>query len=1108
MNVALIQCPPWGTFDPPIGLAQISSYLKKQGHQVRSFDLNIKLYSKQSEDRRGVWAWEESDFWYHPENLKKFFSDNSKIIDCYFEQILEYNISIAGFSVNAVSRLSSLEFARRLKERNKEINIVFGGPVFLRENFINDVLHEECVDIVIPGEGLLAFSDLIDALKSGKKIDSCKGLVFKRGGSIVNTGIPFLVDLDSLPFLDLTDLPLGNYDSGSHLSLMASRGCIRRCVFCSDVPCWPGYRAMSGRRIFEEVKFYKDRYENRLGHIDFMDLIFNGNMSSLTEFCDLMIKADIDLTWTANMYIRPEMTYEVIKKMKAAKCAHIIIGIESGSEKVLRSMNKYYNIADADRIVRQMHDAGICVTANFMFGFPGETEEDFELTLDFLRRNGKYMGVYPSRTYCALEELSHLEKHLEEFDIKLDPPNYLFWKSVDGKNTYPLRMNRCRRFCELALELGVEITVGVQTTVELDEWFNLGCYYEFEKDYPKAIVNFLNYFRKNSANTIVKNKLLAFQKLLPDLVLDKDTKGNFEKAIDIIVSGKSSKKGGIRTDRVISSAFVKLQMDKLNEEIEQFKKEKGSYSDAMVLINNFNRHISCYKSLSEQRRLKLSSQFNQLMQKISVLPLRQINQRLNEAEFEAKKVWLDTFPVYVYLPFSGVQGDFRYIFESEDEVWGKLSLERFEKYKKGKINFLLAYAKRCIFKGGGGFSLDLGGGKILDYFEQNYPGLEKEIFTKGVNFSREVVNKLGNYLSDCIINFALHASNRALHRKISNKDNFNEIRRNLGYLSQVWGKSKNIILNITYTATVLNIVDLPNVISLAAELGVDRVIVDYNYIYTAEQKDISCFFRQDLTNDILDMAESQAKDLGLAVQLPPKFNQDSYPESVICRNPWSQIALSSDGKVFPCEHFRIWDVKFNDSASLQQTWNSIEYKAMRRSFKRFACSECSAFCRYVNPRQVNSLRSHLFNISYAGFADVQTLQKDSSFDLDTVEMEKVVDLAENYFNYHHDLVSSEKIIKDALGKVKYPSRLFRLLAGIHREKAKLVNSTFEREQLLKLAQEEVEKSLAIWPSDPYTYAEAARIYSALGHYKRAEEAIKRALSLAPQEEKLKLLKGR
>ena len=1113
MSVALIQCPPWGTFDPPIGLAQLSSFLKKQGHQVKVFDLNIKMYLNQSEDRRSIWAWEEGDFWYHPEYVKKFFSGNSRITDYYVERILKYNIRIVGFSVNTASRLSSLELARRLKARDKGITIVFGGPIFLRESFISDVLREECVDIVIPGEGILPLSDLITSFKLGKRIDSCKGLLFKRDGSIVNTGVASLVDINSLPFLDLADLPLNNYDNGDHVSLMTSRGCTRRCVFCSDAPCWPGYRAMSGRRIFEEVKFHKSRHRgssqvNPLGHIDFMDLVFNGNMDSLIEFCDLMIEADLDLVWTANMYIRPEMTFDVIKKLKAAKCGHIIIGIESGSERVLRLMNKHYNRNDADRIIRQMYEVGICVTANFMFGFPGETEVDFELTLDFLRRNGKYMGVYPSRTYCALEEFSYLEKHLEEFGIRPNPPNHIFWESTDGTNTYPVRMNRCRRFCELALELGAEITAGVQTTVELDEWFNLGCYYEFKKDYPKAISSFLNYAHEGPINAAVKDKFLSYQKRLAGLNLDENIKNDFEKTVDIIVSGKYLDKK-IRTDRPLSSAFVKLQIDKLNDEIERFKREKDTRSDiaaaVIMLINKVHKSINHYKVLSGQQQHNLSNNFGQLMQKVNALSLRQMSHLGNEVEFKEKKIWLYTLPPNVYLPLVGSSNDFHYIFEPQGEIRSGLTLEQFNKeYINTEFDFLLSWTKRCVFKGAGSFSFDHAGGEILDYFEQRYPHLEKELFTNGVNFSEEVITKIASYSSKHIINFALHASCRDLHRKISNRDNFNEIMANLGHLSEIRKRNKSIVLNIICTVTALNIADLPNIARLVTEFGGDKVIVDYNCIYTDEHKDISCFFRQDLTNKIFDIVEAQAKSLNLYVQLPPKFNQDFYPESAICRRPWNQLVLNSDGKIFPCEHFQIWDIRFNDKVPFQRIWNSAEHKAIRACFEGLHCSECSIFCYYVNPKQVNSLRSHIFNAKYFGFENNQKCQKDLCLDLDERGVEKVIDLAERFLTYQ-DFASSERISKKILEKLKYPSRALRLLAGLYRQKAELTNSSLERECFLKLAQEEIKKSLANWPHDPWAFAEAARIYSLLGHRKQAMEAIGKALSLAPQEEKFKLL---
>ena len=1106
MKIALVHCPLWGTFDPPIGVAQFSSYLKKQGCQVETFDLNIKLYLNQNKDQRQIWAWEESDFWYSQENINRLFSDDSGLINDYIEWILKDNIRIVGFSVNTTSRLFSLEFARRLKAKDKKLISVFGGPIFLRKNSIDNMLNDDCVDIVIPGEGFLAFSGLIAALKSGRKIDSCKGLVFKRKGTVINTGPAPLVELDNLPFLDLTGLPLNDYDNGAHISLMTGRGCVRRCFFCSDAPCWLGYRAMSGRRIFQEVKFHKDKYK-RLGHIDFMDLAFNGNMKSLIEFCDLMITADLDLSWTANMFIRPQMTLEVIKKMKAAKCEHIIIGVESGSERVLKLMNKYYKMADADRIIRQMYDAEICLTANFMFGFPGETEKDFKKTLDFLRRNGKYMGVYPSRTYCALEEFSYLEKHPNKFGIKPNPSNHLFWHSVDGKNTFPVRMDRCRRFCELALELGVEVSAGVQTAVELDEWFNLACYYESIRDYPKAVTNFLHYFRENPTNTIMNNKLLSLNKRLSGCKLDRTMKDNFEKAIEMIVSGKIPQKRPIRQDRPLSSAYVKLQMDRLSDEIERHKKEKDSYSNTTLLINKISKNISCYRSLSQQQKDNLSDQFKQFSQRVSTLPLRQINQCLNEAGFKEKKVWLDSLPADVYLPLAKIkEDDFRYIFEPQEGIRGGLNLEQFKRFTEPKINTLLLGAKRCILKENGNFALDSEGGNTLDYLEQISPGLEKELFTKGVNFSKKVINSLSKHASSYIINFALHASHRDLHRKISNKDNFDKIRENLGCLSKVQKKNKNIVLNLTYTAAAINIVDLPNIIKLAVELGVNKVFVDYNRIYTAEHRDISCFFRQDLTNKIFDIVQAQAKYLNLIVQLPPKFNQDFYPEPIICRNPWSQFILNSEGKVFPCEHFRICGIEFGSMEHLQGIWNSRDYKTMRICFGNLGYSECSMFCYYANPRRVNSLRSHIFNAKYFGWKDNQELFENSSLDLDEDAIEKVIDLAECCLFSNQDYPSSERIIRSILEKVSSPARLLRLLARMHREEAEIINSAPERGRLLKLAQSEIEKSLSSGVSDPWVHAEAARIYSVLGYTRQAKAAIKKALSLAPQQEKFKLLK--
>jgi len=515
MKIALIQCPVWGTYDPPLALAQLTSCLRKAGHEVFALDLNIKLYRSRRDNYKNMWAWEQSSFWYDQANVDNFFDNTRDITDTYLDLIVNSGACVCGFSVNAASRISSLRIAAALKRKKKGMRIVFGGPLFFEKRNIEQILSEGTADFVISGEAEFVLADLLRAIERGRDINSCEGIYFKGEKGIVKTNdAPPIANLDELPFMDFGDLALCDYDDQRHIPFQASRGCIQRCVFCSSRSFWQGFRAMSGERIFREIEFHKRNFEKEnpdFGHIDFIDLMFNGNMNYLREFCDLMIKSRLGLFWTANMIIRPEMDLAIIRKMKESGCEHILFGIESGSQRVLGLMRKNYRIEDADRIIRQMHETGIKVTANFMFGFPGETDDDFKGTLGFIRRNAPYLSrVYPSRTYCAIEEYSYLAGHTHEFGIKEGFPNHLYWESTDGKNTYPERLKRCEEFCSAASLLNIEVGSGVQTSVELDRWFNLGHYYESKKDLKKALECFNNYHSLDKNNEVISTKIRLY----------------------------------------------------------------------------------------------------------------------------------------------------------------------------------------------------------------------------------------------------------------------------------------------------------------------------------------------------------------------------------------------------------------------------------------------------------------------------------------------------------------------------------------------------------------------------------------------------------------------
>jgi len=912
MKLALIQCPVWGTYDPPVALAQLSSCLKKEGNEVYVFDLNIKLYLNRTEDYKNMWAWEQCLFWYDKGQVDKFFRDNSKDIEGYVKDIINTEVRIIGFSVNTASRIASIKLARQLKEIDKRLVIIFGGPLFFEKRFIDSILNEGSVEIVVPGEGEDTFCELVTMIEKGQDFSNCKGIAFKRKDQIVNTGPRGLMkDLDALPFLDFSDLPLTDYDDSKHIPIMTSRGCIQQCTFCSSRAFWPGYRTMSGERIFKEIEFHKrqrGRLNSNLGHIDFLDLLFNGRMKSLIDFCNLMSKAELDICWTANMIIRPEMSLEVIKKMRSAGCEHIIFGIESGSERVLGLMRKNYRIKDADQIIRWLHEAGIVVTCNFMFGFPGETERDFEATLDFIKRNAKFLSrVYPSRTYCAIEEYSYFHSHLEEFGVKPDSPNHLYWESLDEKNTYPVRLERCEEFCKLSSSLGIEVGCGVQTSVDLDKWYSLGFYYESKKDYRNAISCFLKYNKLDLSNKTIKDKIIFYYQLF--------------------------RKDDIRADLGID-LFTGLE-----KTVKNIEREEAEMSATQVM------------KLSREQSPSLLRQQQKDKQKR--------NSQLNDMEFESRKIILESSPKAFFLQAAGPCNSYcAFCSRGKNYEFFNLALQR--RFFEEKLTDFLQKAEQIILTGSGEFLLLPEADEILDYFDaSNFTHVEKMFSTNGSGLTSTICERIAYSKSKYTLHISLHASNSETHKLITRTDNFHKIIGQINHLLKLKRDTGNPNVHLIFVATTLNIEDLADFVRLAANLGADKVICYYNYIYVPGQKYLSCFFKQGLTNSMLDKAGKLARDLNVKIDLPPRFGLKEYPVGGICREPWSQIMLNAHGHVLPCDASEDVNESFNDK-DFMDAWNSVYYQNLRKSLIEGSCS-CFKHCFRASPSSLNEFQSHVIH---------------------------------------------------------------------------------------------------------------------------------------------------
>lgn len=231
-----------------------------------------------------------------------------------------------------------------------------------------------------------------------------------------------------------------------------TRGCIRKCVYCSD---WRemSYRRMSGRRIFDEIVHQLGRHP-RKGFFLFGDAILNSSMKELGIFCDLVIAAKLPISWGGNAIVRPEMTPAFLAKMRAAGCCGLYYGVESGSGRVLKDMRKGVQPALNARVLRDTQNAGIETTAMWIVGFPTETEDAFRESLDFVATHAEGIGVL-SVSLFSIEEMHAMT---EEFNLDADADDR-YWATRDGANTFPVRLQRLRRLIETAAGSGVNACV-------------------------------------------------------------------------------------------------------------------------------------------------------------------------------------------------------------------------------------------------------------------------------------------------------------------------------------------------------------------------------------------------------------------------------------------------------------------------------------------------------------------------------------------------------------------------------------------------------------------------------------------------------------------------
>lgn len=466
LDLVLIMCPAWGAIQPPVGISYLKGFLKNYDINVKCFDLSIEFYN--AFPQKQYWDLNYPEYFVVPYLFEKdILPVLTPFINIWTERILSYKPKAVGFSLFTSSINVSLLLAHQLKKRSPDLIILGGGAEATRIKRIEVdgirriaglnkmIIADDIFDVLIEGEGEKALLEILLLIKQNRDFHNVEGILYKKDGKFIANRSRDFLELDTMSFPpDYDDFELCNYTERT-LPLVTSRGCINRCTFCSDSPLWKIYRYRSPENVIEDIKFLTKQYRKR--EFEIVDSTFNGNIQRVDRICDLIIASKLYIKWSAKVTLRKEMSYELLIKMKKAGCCSLAYGVESGSPCVLNDMRKNTNIGEGKRIIEDTWRAGIRANCFFIIGYPTETEKDFQMTLNFIQKNARFIYCFDQITGCHIEEDSYLGRNLDKYGVIFKEDG---WHSQDS--TPAIRRERLEKFRDFARRLHKHYQCEVQ----------------------------------------------------------------------------------------------------------------------------------------------------------------------------------------------------------------------------------------------------------------------------------------------------------------------------------------------------------------------------------------------------------------------------------------------------------------------------------------------------------------------------------------------------------------------------------------------------------------------------------------------------------------------
>jgi radical SAM superfamily enzyme YgiQ (UPF0313 family) len=490
-RVLLIKPPYFSPWTPPLGIAVLKSFLEQNGYAVKCLDLNtdIELWGMHHKYFSMLQTLENvsvndgySKLWwilnahmlayangadaaacsavlelvipkYGIKSNQKVRSALIPLVEKFFErlgnvldQIGLSSYNVVGSSTYTTSLAASLFALKKIKQSHPQIMTVMGGGVFAddlalgSENLTTLVEEYPYVDHIVLGEGEMLFLKLLDGDFRQQRVISLSDY---RGPRL---------EIKDVPDPNFTDFDLADY---YHLTIEGARSCPFQCSFCSETIQWGQYRKKPIKIFVDQVLDLAKRHKNNTFFMG--DSLMN---PYIQDFAGELIARKAEILYDG--YLRadkPAADRDRTKFWARSGLFRVRLGIESASARVLKTMDKMTTPAVISEVLKSLGDAGVRTTTYWIVGFPGETEEDFQETLDFIEEHHRYiyeLEAHPYYYYPYGQAGSRLYQCYSLYPEEVtNVTKFKVWEIIDADPPREVRYERLRRLSKLASNLGL-----------------------------------------------------------------------------------------------------------------------------------------------------------------------------------------------------------------------------------------------------------------------------------------------------------------------------------------------------------------------------------------------------------------------------------------------------------------------------------------------------------------------------------------------------------------------------------------------------------------------------------------------------------------------------